>query len=175
MPVKSSGSFCVVVLLAASLCFAQKTAPGPSLAVAKNWTPVALRIFPEISEKVQFTLATSWIAGEQSKGSMHYKVTVQRQPGVGSNPTDEGTDWLLRNISRCLLFVQLYDADEFLVRSIPIHFDLVVDDSTPGKTHLVTALKANSATQLSADEYRLFVRGGGWQLAWEPCALAEVK
>lgn len=174
-----TSSFCMVAILAAGLCFAQqKTDPGlgPSLASAKNWTPVALRLFPEMSDKVRFTLATSWIPGEQNKGSMRYRLTAQRQipPGVIA-PADEGTDWLLRNASRCTFFVQLYDADGFLLRSIPIHFDFVVDDSTPGKTQLVTALNANSASQLSADEYRLFVHGGSWQPAWEPCALGEVK
>ena len=106
---------------------------------------------------------------------MRYRLTVQRQPAAGGEPTDVGTDWLLRNVDRCSLFVNLYDSGGFLVRSIPIHFDFVVDDSAPREKQLVTALNANSASQISADEYRMFIRGGSWEPAWESCALGEVK
>jgi hypothetical protein len=164
------------VLLIGSSCFAQpKKATVASLTAPKNWAPIAVRIFPELSDKVQFTLGTSWIPGEKSKGSMRYKLTARRQPDIGIQLRSEGTDFLLRNVSRCAIFVNLYDADEFLVRSIPVHFDFVVDESIPTATTLISELNANSAIQLSADEYRLFVHGGSWKPSWEGCTLSEVK
>jgi len=148
----------VAVLLAQ--CLAQKQAQHtpPSLAKPLDCGAYSSRLFSD-SKKVKFLLATSWIPGENRKGMMRYRMGASPDDTkVGDDP--EATERLLRRVQHCVIELNLFDANDFLLRKTVVPFGLGVDDQ--GR---VIALHANSSVQMEAQEYREFV-GGSWNVSW---------
>lgn len=162
----------VVVMLLAH-CLAQKQAQHapPSLAKPVVWGPYSARLFSD-SKKVKFLLATSWIPGENRKGMMRYRMGASPDDTkAGDDPislggTPEATERLMRRVQRCVIELNLFDANEFLLRKTAVPFGLGVDDQ--GR---VIALHADSSIQMEAQEYREFVGipsgGGSWNVSWD--------
>jgi len=125
-------------------------------------------MFQDSQVNIVFTLATSWIPGPDHKGSFRFKMmaTTQRPPSTEEQEKSpelygpEATEKLLRRAHDCLIEMELYDTDGFLLRDVAIPFSLGMGGS--GK---VVALSANNAVQMDAEEYKKFLFGS-WVVTW---------
>src|SRR5262249_49564438 len=127
------------------------------------------RLFSE-ARKVNFSLTTSWIPGENHKGMLRYKINVAPQPTEPPDPvlaSDEDTATLMKRVHSCSIFVNLYDQDGFVLRRIHVIFDQGVDENVK-----LRSLYANEAVQMDAQEYRTFIgkadgtEAGSWNMSW---------
>lgn len=151
----------------ATLVFPQGTQhpSNPTAALAKRYQAGTFhaRIFPD-SAKINFVLATSWIPGEKHKGMLRYQVSAYPERPSASR-TVAADDYskienLINRVDSCAITIDLYDADNFLLRKIPVHFISGVDD----EGHILS-LSANDAEQMDAQDYRAFL-AGGWNVEW---------
>jgi len=119
-------------------------------------------------QRVTFKLMTSWIPGENRKGMCRYKLEVSPEK---SDPADttattstaseaESTEELMTGVSKCRIFLNLYDSDGFILRKAEVLFTLGVDEKARLKS-----LWANDSLQMEAREYRQFV-AGAWNVTW---------
>jgi len=156
----------LVVLLVVAPSFGQKQAKhSEPLAKPMDWGTYSSRLFKD-SRKVRFSLATSWIPGENHKGMMRYKMGARPDdPTASDDLTFEATELLMRRTENCIITLNLFDSDNFLLRQAVVPFGLGVDDQ--GR---VIALHANSSIQMDAQEYRKFAGtppdGGSWNVSW---------
>jgi hypothetical protein len=167
------------LLASENVCPAQnKQQPQPtrtdSLAKPLDWGIFSARLFSD-SSKISFTLSTSWIPGENQKGMLRYKAVAfpetsdsenQGKNGGWGAAGSEAEEKLMKRVSGCLITLQLYDADGFILRKIPVAFSRGVDDQAR-----VNSLTANDAVQMDAHSYRDFAgtskRSGGWNVSWD--------
>jgi hypothetical protein len=144
-----------------------------SLAAPRNWGSITLQMFPDSDRRVIFTLVTSWIPGENHAGMFRYKVqgtpfelTLAQRAQDMNIPAS--TEKLMRRIHACDVELDLYDADGFILRKVPIVFDYGVYGGQ------VQSLIANDSSQMDASEYRKLVgtssNSGSWNIAWVPPA-----
>jgi len=113
-------------------------------------------MFPD-SPKMSFKLTTSWIPGENHKGMFRYRMTAipeQTFPPDGTVNLEE-TALLLRRVQRCSILLNLFDADDFVLRKIVVPFDRGVDEQMR-----LRSLTANDSGQMDANDYRSFIGGG---------------
>ena len=168
----------LAVSLQASFVYAQtaKKSSGQtnqstvSLAKPIDWGYFTASLFSD-SKKVTFQLATSWIPGEKQKGMLRYKVNAF--PDLSSEPKEAAHDTetvaqeeqLLRRVHGCMITLNLYDVDGFILRKIHVSFVLGVDDNAKVKD-----LNANESVQMDASEYRSFLgnskASGSWNVSW---------
>jgi hypothetical protein len=160
----------MIVVACLSLSFARKqVAPRSStasLAKPMNWGVFTTRIFPD-SPRVTFSLTTSWIPGENHKGMFRYRIAAipeRTAPPDGTINVEE-TAILLKHVHSCLIFLNLYDADDFILRKIAVPFGQGVDEQVR-----LQSLNANEAEQMDATDYRSFVGGGSWNISWTGCS-----
>ena len=117
--------------------------------LVEGWKPVTV------------TLVTSWVPGENSKGMLRYKLAAF--PTENLNPTDnttpnagapesESIEELMTGVGKCRIFLELYDADGFLLRKFEVYLNRGVDEQ--GRLH---SLVTNDSIQMQAQEYRQFV------------------
>jgi hypothetical protein len=140
-----------------------------SLAKPIDWGYFTARLFSD-TKKVTFQLATSWIPGEKQKGMLRYKLYVF--PDVGSQHKEASSDTnavadeqLLSRVHGCLITLNLYDVDGFILRKIDVPLMQGVDDNAR-----LNSLSANESVQMDASEYRS-LRGnskasGSWNVSW---------
>ena len=130
-----------------------------------DWGTYRARLFNDAKE-VKFSLATSWIPGENRKGMMRYRMTAipdeaSATPASNGDPTEQ----LMKRVQTCIIELNLFDADDFLLRKTVVSFGLAVDDQ--GR---VIGLHANSSVQMEGQAYREFVGipsgGGSWSVSW---------
>ena len=78
----------------------------------------------------------------------------------------EAAEKLMKLVSPCLITLNLYDADGFILRKIPVPFSLGIDDRAR-----VNSVNANDVAQMDGHSYRDFVgtsnRGGSWNVSWD--------
>jgi hypothetical protein len=133
-----------------------------SLAKPIDWGIYKARLFKNVESNMKFTLQTSWIPGENHKGMFRYKMSAI--PDMAGLHSDDEIEALMKRVNACLIRLNLFDVDEFLLRSLSVSFSFGVDD----KAH-VRNLFANAASQMDANEYRQFVGGnksGSWSISW---------
>jgi hypothetical protein len=167
----------LVLLVSSSLGVTQspthsKTPPTPStnslLAAPMEWHYFSTRMFQDSQVNIVFNLTTSWIPGPDHKGSFRFKMTAITQKPPSAEEQDkspelygpEATEKLLRRVNDCLIEMELYDTDGFLLRDVPIPFSFGMGGS--GK---VVTLSANNAVQMDAEEYKKFLFGS-WVVTW---------
>jgi len=168
-------AFCLIFLPIASLpCFAQtptgkaaRQQPTLNERLAKpiDWGQQSVRLFTDSNLIMTFTLATSWIPGENHKGVFRYKISAF--PDI-TNPyySPELKEQYIRRVQDCVLFLELYDKDEFSLRTVYLLPERLVDD----EAHII-GLTANSSEQMDADEYIKFAgtsifTTGNWEMKW---------
>lgn len=131
------------------------------------------RMFRKDSRQVTFRLVTSWIPGENHKGMLRYKLTAVPTPSTGSSAeTDddamnapEAVERFLNKVHGCIISLNLYDKDGFILRKHDIPFGFGID----AQAHVIT-LWANDSFQMDAEDYRLWISekvGGSWGIGWD--------
>jgi hypothetical protein len=176
--VKPMNRLAVIVLLASStLVVAQSSVPKRTLSTAPidsllappmEWRYFSTRMFQDSQVNIVFNLTTSWIPGPDHKGSFRFKMTVTTKKPLSTEEQDkspelyspEATEKLLRRVNDCLIEMELYDTDGFILRDVAIPFSLGMGSS--GK---VVTLSANNAVQMDAEEYKKFLFGS-WVVTW---------
>ena len=137
--------------------------PNENLALSKPavWRASEQHLFADSKIVVVFTLATSWIPGEDHKGLFRYKLHAAPRMSfqdIADNPelsSREGIETFVKRVSDCSITLRLNDRDGFLLRTVPLNFNLEVGEDTK-----VQALSANDATQMDAAEYKMFAGDG---------------
>ncbi|HEY3988606.1 MAG TPA: hypothetical protein VGM02_04850 [Acidobacteriaceae bacterium] len=120
-----------------------------------------------VGAKTEFHLETSWIPGKNHKGMFRYKMYVVASDSAVEhlkNPsfyTPEAIAAQMKRIQGCWESLELYDADGFVLRHIPIAFSLGINDKG-----LAGSLSSNAAEQMDASEYRQFTGNGSWSIKW---------
>lgn len=135
----------------------QNTSPNEALAKPLEWHEHKVRLFEDSEVSTVFTLTTSWIPGADHKGMFRYKViaapeippTLNERAKYPELSGYQGVEHFVRRMNQCLISLVLYDSDGFLLRKVPLSFALGADQDAH-----ITALSANDATQMDADEYR---------------------
>ncbi len=149
----------------------KKTSPASSnslLAAPMEWHYFSTRMFQDTSVNIVFNLTTSWIPGPDHKGSFRFKMMATTKKPLSTEEQDqspelygpEATEKLLRRVHDCLIEMELYDSDGFILRDVAIPFSLGI-----GTSGNLVALSANNAVQMDAEEYRKFI-GGSWIVTW---------
>jgi hypothetical protein len=138
-----------------------------------DWGEESVRLFTDSNVSVTFKLATSWIPGEDHKGMFRYRMSVSpKMPATLAErikdaevDSAEKVERFILRVRACSLFLQLYDRDDFSLRSIFLQFQSNVDNQAR-----INGLEANSAAQMDADDYRRFVgdasQAGNWKVSW---------
>ena len=167
----------LVLLLASSLVIAQPSVSKKNLATAPinslltspmEWRYFSTRMFQDSQVNIVFNLTTSWIPVPDHKGSFRFKMTAITQKPASEEEQNkspelygaEATEKLLTRVDDCLIEMEIYDTDGFLLRDVPIPFSLGMGGS--GK---VVLLSANNAVQMDAEEYKKFLFGS-WVVTW---------
>ena len=175
-----------LLLACSALCLAQapgggaknSNAPRQSnkdelLAKPVDWNEHQAHIFKGSSAIMVFRLATSWIPGEDHKGMLRYKLSAYpKKPTTDAEMAQETTldtpehvEMFVSRVSRCQIFLDLFDADGFQLRRDPVPLDLGVDQNAR-----LQALTANKSAQMDADEYRMLIgdgkTSGSYGISW---------
>lgn len=144
---------------------AQTSSTNDRLAKKLEWGSLDLRLFHDVDAKLVFTLATSWIPGEDRKGRFRYKVDATAGFEDGTTATLDSAEKVLNRAFGCDLYLRLQDSDDFELRSIPLAFNRTVNSSM-----MLVGLTSNSSVPMSATEYRSFVgttrTSGTWTITW---------
>jgi hypothetical protein len=141
------------------------------LSIPESWTSTTLRLFKDSDRKIVFSLATSWIPGDNHQGLFRYKIKglpVELTPedrALEMNIPEENEKFL-RRAHACSIELELFDSDEFILRKVPIpSFTYLSSDD--GK---IVGLNLNEAVQMDASEYRRLLgkpsQSGSWNLSW---------
>jgi hypothetical protein len=137
------------------------------LAVPLEWNANSERLFKDSPVILFFDLTTSWIPGPDHKGMMRYRMSVApKKPSSLAEQTDpdlygpDAIEKLLKRTHECVISVDFYDADKFILRRIDMPFSFGIDGSAR-----VIALMANNFVQMDADEYKK-VSVGSWAVSW---------
>jgi hypothetical protein len=147
------------------------TTSTAALARPTDWGSGTFRLLRKDSRQVTFALVTSWIPGENHKGMLRYKLRAFPAPSIGSSAehedmnTPEAVENLMNRVHDCIISLELYDKDGFILRKHDIPFGFGVD----AQEHLL-ALVANDSFQMDAEDYRkwIFEKGGGsWTIGWD--------
>lgn len=72
--------------------------------------------------------------------------------------------YLLRMKEERLITLELYDADGFVLRRLPIPLSIGIGQPSDK----VIMLLSNEAAQMDLDEYKMFCNGGTWTVTWLP-------
>ncbi len=147
----------------------KKLTQNELLAVPNDWNDYSARMFQDSTMVMVFTLTTSWIPGPDHKGMFRYKIgaspkkppTLHEQLNFPELYGPDAIEKLLKRTHECVISVDLYDADGFILRRIDVPFSYGIDSSTR-----IVALTANNFTQMDADEYRKLVEKGSWSISW---------
>jgi hypothetical protein len=135
------------------------------LAKRVDWGTVRLRLFHDIPTELGFTLATSWIPGEDRKGMFRFRVEARPAFDRDAVATIDATEKLLNRADTCDLYLRLNDTEDFELRTIPLRLEKSVNSSL-----MLVALSANSSAPMSATEYRSFLgvesASGTWTVTW---------
>jgi hypothetical protein len=127
-------------------------------------------LFKDSNKKIAFSLATSWIPGDNHQGLFRYKIKglqvelTPEQRALEMNVAEANEKFLIR-AHACSMELELYDSDEFILRKVPMpSFNYLSSD---GK---IVGLNLNEAVQMDASEYRRLVgtpsQSGSWNLGW---------
>jgi hypothetical protein len=181
---KQTGIILFALFLAASLqtsfLYAQaakkpgQTKPATvSLSKPIDWGYFTARLFSD-TKKVTFQLATSWIPGDKQKGMLRYKLYVfpdlsaqQKATATAATDTDLVTqdEQLLKRVHGCVITLNLYDVDGFILRKVYVPLMQGVDDNAK-----LNSLSANDSVQMDASEYRSLLgntkASGNWNVSW---------
>lgn len=151
--------FCLI----ASPIFCQSQKPSntgananASLSKTINWPSTKIGPLNPANHLATFSLATSWIPGEQHKGYFRYRISVTS----GETPLSESTAYF-KLLNSCQFFIVLLDSQDFKLREIELFFDDVVSESGD-----IVALSSNNMAQMDLDDYRSLVNGGGYNFKW---------
>jgi hypothetical protein len=135
----------------------QSTAINELLAKPMDWHEHKARMFDDSRVSMVFTLTTSWIPGPDHKGMFRYKMSAA--PDIPTTLNErakfpefygyEGIEHFIQRVNRCVISLDLYDPDGFLLRKVPID----------AGAHIV-ALSANDAIRMDVEEYK--------KLTWDP-------
>jgi hypothetical protein len=141
-----------------ALCQSGKKSIPPEVALSKGVEMGAITISPIANEKrlVVFRLATSWIPGEGRKGFFRYRLSAVP---YGADP--DGVATYLRKLSSCSLYLEIYDSEQFKLRSIPVIFDREVSNSGD-----LVSMTSNDMVQMDLMEYKSFAPAGSWNVSW---------
>jgi hypothetical protein len=97
---------------------------------------------------------------------LRYRIAAipeQTTPPDGTINLEE-TAILLRRVHSCSIFLNLFDADDFILWKIAVPLGQGVDEQARLRT-----LHANEAEQMDAANYRSFIGGGSWNISWAGC------
>jgi hypothetical protein len=164
----------VIVLLFSSASRPQSKrttdASNEALSIPQSWASTTLRLFKDSDRKIVFSLATSWIPGENHQGLFRYKIKgfpvelTPEQRALEMNIPASNEKLLIR-AHACSIELELYDSDEFILRKVTLPlFNYLSSD---GK---IVGLALNEAVQMDATEYRRLLgrpsQSGSWNLTW---------
>jgi hypothetical protein len=138
------------------------------LAVPVKWNDTSQRMFNDSEVSMKFTLSTSWISGPDNKGMLRYKMSAAPvKPPIDDERSNSdpyspgGIATIVNRAHGCVISVDFYDADEFILRRIDIPFSFGIDSSAR-----VIALIANDFVEMKANEYQKIVEKGLWAISW---------
>jgi hypothetical protein len=170
----------LLLLLPLPTCFGQhpsstapRTAnPNPSLAKPVTWNLANYRLFKNDEASLSVFLATSWISSEKHEGMFRYKLSIFPAAGTiaerQKHPEWSDPEWkekFMQRVVGCSFFAELYDVDQFRLRTIPIYLQKGVDEQAR-----LSSLNVNSSEQMGATEYRSLIgtdtTSGSWGLSW---------
>lgn len=138
-----------------------------------DWGIYSPKMFPDMDRKVIFALATSWIPGEKHEGMFRYILTAspeklslaQRAQASVDPDSPDLVKKLITRVHDCVITLDLYDTDGFVLRKIDVPFSFGVDDNAN-----ITSLSANDAVQMDLADYKNFAGSGGksgsWDVSW---------
>lgn len=176
---KTARLIALLLFLPLPICFSQHSSSSSrtsnsNAALAKPviWGVGNYRLFKDDEASISVSMATSWTPGEEHKGMFRYRLSIIPAQGTladqQKHPEWADPEWKEKFISRvaeCSFYVELYDVDQFRLRTIPIYPQKGVDTQAR-----LWALNVNSSEQMDADEYRSLVgtdaTSGSWSLSW---------
>jgi hypothetical protein len=172
---------CAVILLALFSLLASSSPPqssrradasNQSLSTPAEWKSTTLRLFKDSDRKIVFSLATSWISGDNHQGLFRYRikgVPVDLTPAERALEMNipEANEKLLIRAHGCSMELDLYDSDGFILRKVLLPpFNYLSSDD--GK---IVGLNLNEAVQMDATDYRRLIgtpsQSGTWNLSWQ--------
>jgi hypothetical protein len=131
------------------------------------WNAETVRMFKDSDVDMKYTLTTSWIPGPDHKGMFRYKMGVaplQTPERVKDAPelyTPNAIENLMKRAHRCIISVDLYDVDGFIVRRFDVGFSFGTNSSAQ-----IVGLTANDFIQMDAAEYKKLTASGAWSVGW---------
>jgi hypothetical protein len=154
-------SLLLLLLIASPLfCQIQKPSapsnPNSSLSQTREWNPIKISPLRPANNIATFSLATSWIPGEQHKGYFRYRMNV-----ISGETTLKDSTQYFKLLNSCQFILVLYDSQGFKLREIRLSFISSIADSGD-----ITALSTNEMTQMDADDYRALMKGR-FNIMWE--------
>ncbi len=168
----------VSMLLAFSaIAFAQAPqhkSEADTLARPVDWGNYSPKLFQDLDRKITFSLRTSWIPGEKHQGMFRYiisarpdRLSIAQMVTGGSGPdTSDSITKLVKRVHDCIITLELYDSDQFILRRIAVPFGFGVDSDAN-----ITSLYANDTVQMDMAEYKNFIgstgKTGAWAVSWE--------
>lgn len=153
--------------------------PAASMAKPTDWGFFTARLFAD-EKRMVFHLETSWIPGEKHQGMMRYRMSAfpdrsgdAETAAATDGKTDSNDEKLLNMVHGCIITLNLYDVDGFVLRKIDVPFMRGVDDNAK-----LNSLDANTAVQMDAAEYRSLLgtpkASGSWDVSWA-CPLYKAR
>jgi hypothetical protein len=140
---------------------------GADLAAVADWQSYTPPILPDPAPKVSFHLQTSWIPGDQHRGTFRYRLngaifaSAMERAKSPESYTPASIATTIKQIHACDITLVMYDRDGFVLRKIAVPFAYGVNEQSE-----IISLSSNDATQMDVSEYRRF---SSWTLSWS-CA-----
>jgi hypothetical protein len=142
-----------------------KALPVETYVKPREWRGFDIKLFKDSHDLLTFKLTTSWIPGEDHKGSFRYKLNATpnlvdhydsplRQFGV-----------MIEHAEACSFTLVLMDIYGFELRRVPVAFSRVVNGDSD-----IIGLAANTSAQMDLSEYKSLIGSGEdsgrWNIAW---------
>jgi hypothetical protein len=142
-------------------------AQNEQLASPVDWGTQGISFFKDSPVLMLFSLETSWIPGEDYRGMFRYKLSAQPTTKElleynKSLNTPEKIEAFVRRADTCMMYLEIYDPNEFILR----HILLIPQFTTKEGSAYVNGIYANNYAQMSADEYRTFIKGTDTSVSW---------
>ena len=132
------------------------------------WNAETVRMFKDSEVDMKFSLTTSWIPGPDHKGMFRYKMGVapiyppaERERVTSELYAPDAIEKLLKRTHECIISVDLYDIDGFILRRFDVGFSFGTNSAAR-----IVGLTANDFIQMDVAEYKKLTASGTWSVGW---------